>query len=95
MLFSPLEPVADIFAGIDILADRLFGPQPLAATYVCFWEINLGSVKSAFSSSHARTLRSALDAFVMNYKDPLNAPAAEFALPLIPDGLFILRCPPV
>jgi hypothetical protein len=78
--------LADIFVGIDILADRLFGPQPLAAAYVCFWEINVGSVKGMFSSSHGRTLQSALDAFVINYKDPMNAPAAEFALPSVPDG---------
>lgn len=24
----------------------------------------------------------------MNYKDPMNAPAAEFALELAPDGLY-------
>ena len=81
-----LHPVANTFVGIDILADRLFGPQPLAAAYVCFWEINVGSVKGVFSASHGRALQSALDAFVMNYKDPMNAPAAEFALLLTPDG---------
>lgn len=81
-----MYPVADTFVGIDILADRLFGPQPLAAAYVCFWEINVGSMKGVFSASHGRALQSALDAFVMNYKDPMNAPAAEFALPLTPDG---------
>lgn len=39
-----------------------------------------------FSASHGRTLQSAFDAFAVNYKDPMNAPAAEFALPLAPDG---------
>lgn len=80
------KTTADIFIGVDILANRLFGPQPLAATYVCFWEIDVGSVKGVFSASHVRTLRSALDAFSMNYKDPMNAPAAEFALPMAPNG---------
>jgi len=55
---------------------------------VCIWEINVGSVKGVFSASHVRTLRSALDAFSMNYKDPMNAPAAEFALPLASDGRY-------
>jgi len=87
VLHLHLHPVADISIGIDILADRLFGPQPLAAAYVCIWEINVGSVKGVFSASHGRALQSALDAFVTNYKDPMNAPAAEFALPLTPDGM--------
>jgi len=87
VLRPQLRPVADTFVGIDILADRLFGPQPLAAAYVCFWEINVGSIKGVFSASHGRALQSALDAFVMNYKDPMNAPAAEFALLLTPDSM--------
>jgi hypothetical protein len=55
---------------------------------VCIWEINVGAVKGVFSASHVRTLRSALDAFSMNYKDPMNAPAAEFAVPSAPDGWY-------
>ncbi|KAH9985984.1 hypothetical protein BJV74DRAFT_946145 [Russula compacta] len=84
-------PSSEVFLieGVDILADRLFGPQPLAATYVCCWEINFSSVKGIFSASHGRTLQSAFDAFAMNYKDPMNAPAAEFALPLAPDVTFL------
>jgi len=78
--------IANIFVGIDILADRLFGPQPLAAAYVCFWEINFGSVKGVLSASLGQTLQCALDAFAMNYKDPMNAPAAEFVLPVASDG---------
>ena len=45
-------------------------------------------MKGVFSASHVRTLRSALDAFSMNYKDPMNTPAAEFAVPLAPDGWY-------
>lgn len=86
MLYLALNRAADSFIGVDILANRLFGPQPSAAAYVCFWEINVGSVKGLFSASHFRKLRSALDAFAINYKDPMNAPAAEFALPVAPDG---------
>jgi hypothetical protein len=88
VLHVALNPAADSFIGVDILANRLFGPQPPAAAYVCFWEINVGSMKSVFSASHVWTLRSALDVFAMNYKDPMNAPAAEFALPMAPDGRY-------
>lgn len=90
MLHVALNSAADSFIGVDILANRLFGPQPLAAAYVCFWEINVGSVKGVFSAPHVRTLRSALDAFAVNYKDPMNAPAAEFALPAASDGWYQL-----
>ncbi|KAI0300988.1 hypothetical protein B0F90DRAFT_1720731 [Multifurca ochricompacta] len=84
---SQWYPSTEVFLieGIDILADRLFGPQPHALAYVCFWEISLGSMKGLLSASHSRTLQSALNAFIINYKDPMNAPAAEFALPLDPD----------
>ncbi|KAI9507443.1 hypothetical protein F5148DRAFT_1205043 [Russula earlei] len=87
-LWSPSSEVFSI-EGVDILADRLFGPQPLAAAYVCFWEVNFGSVKGVLSASLGQTLQSALDAFNTNYKDPMNAPASEFALPLAPDLTFL------
>ena len=53
---------------------------------MCFWELNLGAVKGLLSAPQGRTLQSAVDAFTMNFKDLINAPAAEFALPLDPDG---------
>ncbi len=43
-------------------------------------------MKGLLSAPHGRTLQSAIDAFTLNFKDPINAPAAEFALPLDPDG---------
>ena len=86
VLLHGASSAADASVGIDILADRLFGPQPQAATYVCFWELNLGAVKGLLSAPQGRTLQSAIDSFTMNFKDPINAPAAEFALPLDPDG---------
>ncbi|KAH9041126.1 hypothetical protein EDB84DRAFT_1436665 [Lactarius hengduanensis] len=84
-------PSSEVFVieGIDILADRLFGPPPQAATYVCFWELNFGAMKGLLSAPQGRTLQSAIDAFTMNFKDPINAPAAEFALPSDPDVTFL------
>ncbi|KAI9455337.1 hypothetical protein BJY52DRAFT_1280457, partial [Lactarius psammicola] len=78
-----------VIEGIDILADRLFGPQPQAATYVCFWELNFGAMKGLLSAPQGSTLQSAIDAFTLNFKDPINAPAAEFALPSDPDLTFL------
>ncbi|KAH9055046.1 hypothetical protein EDB87DRAFT_1580073 [Lactarius vividus] len=90
---SQWYPSSEVFVieaiGIDILADRLFGPPPQAAAYVCFWELNFGAMKGLLSAPQGRTLQSAVDAFTMNFKDPINAPAAEFALPSDPDVTFL------
>jgi len=64
----------------------LFGPQPRTSTYVCIWEISLGDVKGVVSALDIRVALSAFDAFSINYRDYLNSPAAEFAVPLDPDG---------
>ncbi|KAI0058067.1 hypothetical protein BV25DRAFT_1994498 [Artomyces pyxidatus] len=74
---------------IDIVANRLFGPQPQTATYVCIWEISIGDIKSAVSSAELRTLMTAFDVFMLNYRDPLNSPAVEYAVPADPDVTFL------
>ena len=71
---------------LDITANRLFGPHPKTATYVCIWEIHLGSVKASLSAHQAQIVSAASSSFVVNFSDPLNAPAKEFALPVDPDG---------
>jgi len=43
-------------------------------------------MKGRLSAPQGRTLQSAIDAFTINFKDPINAPAAEYALPVDPDG---------
>jgi hypothetical protein len=73
-------------AGIDITANRLFGPQPRTATYVCIWEVHLGSFRASLSAWEARVFAATGDAFRMNFKDSVNAPAAEYAVPVEPDS---------
>ncbi|KAG6841879.1 hypothetical protein C0991_005609 [Blastosporella zonata] len=75
--------------GLDMTANRLFGPQPRTATYVCIWEITLGATKVLLSASEGRLLAAAGDAFRLNFADALNAPAAEFLPPLDPDVTFV------
>ncbi|KAG6903050.1 hypothetical protein C0995_007483 [Termitomyces sp. Mi166 len=72
--------------GLDITANRLFGPQPRTATYVCIWEVNLGPTKVLLSASQGRLLAAAGNAFRLNFVDALNAPASEYLLPVDPDG---------
>lgn len=75
--------------GVDIVANRLFGPQPVTATYLCVWEIKVGDVKGIISPQFVTALSQAGRAFSVNYTDSLNAPDAVFELPLDPDITFL------
>ena len=71
---------------LNITANRLFGPHPKTATYVCIWEIHLGSVKASLSAYEARIVSAASNSFAIDFSDPLNAPAKEFVISADPDG---------
>jgi hypothetical protein len=73
-------------AGIDITADRLFGPQPRTATFVCVWMIHLGPIKALLSAYDGQILQAALRALPFNFTDSPNAPASQYSIPLDPDG---------
>ena len=72
--------------GIDITANRLFGPQPKTATYVCLWEIAIGDVKASMSAREAIPLVAAANFFRLNFVDLVNAPAEDFLPNIDPDG---------
>lgn len=76
--------------GIDVVANRLFGPQPKTSTYLCIWEIHVGRVKSCLSTPQANVVLAALKSFNSGFDDILDAPAKEVSLPLDPDGGFML-----
>ncbi|PPQ67263.1 hypothetical protein CVT25_005847 [Psilocybe cyanescens] len=71
-----------VIDGIDVTANRLFGPQPRTATYVCIWEIAIGKVKASLTPYDAKLLAAAANSFRLNFVDLVNAPANEF-LPVI------------
>ncbi|KAG6832605.1 hypothetical protein H0H92_014441 [Tricholoma furcatifolium] len=79
----------DHFMGLDITANRLFGPQPRTATYICIWEINLGAVNALLTASQGRLLGAAGNAFMFNFTDALNAPASEYQPLIDPDVTFL------
>ncbi|KAG6911117.1 hypothetical protein DXG01_003857 [Tephrocybe rancida] len=83
----PKSMLIVLILGLDITANRLFGPQPRTATYICIWEINLGATKALLSAAEGRLLAAAGNAFRLNFADALNAPADEYILPLDPDGM--------
>ncbi|TFY67887.1 hypothetical protein EVG20_g3774 [Dentipellis fragilis] len=78
-----------VIDGIDIVANRLFGPQPRTSTYICVWEINVGAIKAILSGLEGRAFMAASDAFIVNYRDILNSPAEEFTLSPDPDATFL------
>jgi hypothetical protein len=76
--------------GLDIIANRLFGPHPKTATYVCIWEIRVGHVKSCLSTPQANVVIAALRSFDSGFDDVLDAPAKEVSLPVDPDSEFLV-----
>ncbi|CAE7120149.1 unnamed protein product [Rhizoctonia solani] len=80
--------------GIDIVANRLFGPQPEVATYLCIWEILLGEISGQLSIASVVGIMAAARAFRINFADDFNAPSADFAPPSMPDVTFLrVACP--
>ncbi|KAK0484381.1 hypothetical protein EDD18DRAFT_1361385 [Armillaria luteobubalina] len=77
-----------LIEGVNITANRLFGPVPRTITYFCVWEIKVGSVKGVLSAAEASTIADAISSFRVNFSDIANAPAVEYALPSYPDGKF-------
>lgn len=53
------------------------------------WEICLGHVKAALSASEWRVITAAGNAFRLNFVDMENAPAAQYTLPIDPDGEYM------
>ncbi|KAJ7084454.1 hypothetical protein B0H15DRAFT_940059 [Mycena belliarum] len=78
-----------VIDGIDITANRLFGPLPRTIAYVCIWEISVGAVKALLSVKDAMLLSLAGTAFGLNFVDASNAPASEHQLPEYPDLTFL------
>ncbi|KAF7315604.1 hypothetical protein MIND_00075800 [Mycena indigotica] len=78
-----------VIEGIDITANRLFGPMPLTVTYVCIWEIKLGCVKTILSAHDLAIVSAAINSFLLNFSDVSNAPAAAYQLPSYPDITFL------
>ncbi|KAG8901896.1 hypothetical protein FRB99_005016 [Tulasnella sp. 403] len=78
-----------LLGSIDIVANRLLGPQPETATYLCIWEIRLGSIRAILLPRLVWSLHAAARAFANNYPDALNAPDSGFELPLDPDMTFL------
>lgn len=85
MVIRISEDASQFVLGIDITANRLFGPSPRTRTYVCVWEIAIGHVKTLTTPLEGRALLAVVDVFRIQFTDVTNAPADEFSVPLDPD----------
>ncbi|KAF8893814.1 hypothetical protein BD779DRAFT_1669348 [Infundibulicybe gibba] len=84
----PRSPTNFTIDGISITANRLFGPQPRTATYVCIWEIQLGYINAALSALDATIMTAAGAVFRTHYADVPNTPAALYLPATDPDVTF-------
>ncbi|KAJ3575090.1 hypothetical protein NP233_g1335 [Leucocoprinus birnbaumii] len=74
--------------GLDIVANRLFGPMPRTSTYLCIWEFTTGHMKLDMTLADAQLLSHIGRSFGLGFVDLTNAPAAEFMPPIDPDITF-------
>jgi hypothetical protein len=83
----PIQDDAIFLEGIELKANRLFGPQPRAETYLCLWEAVVPRITCSLSIPFIITLQAVLSAVAYNFNDVDNAPAAIYQPPALPDGM--------
>ena len=72
--------------GLSIKANRLFGPQPRGATYLCLWEAAFPRIKANVTPSFIVTLKQTIVAVIYNFNDEENAPTKLYLPASDPDG---------
>jgi hypothetical protein len=77
------------FLELNIHAHRLFGPLPKTATYVCNWDINIGTISGQLKPSFLLSATSFANTFAYHYVDKENALPAKYVIPLDPDVTFL------
>ncbi|BGP16903.1 Macrophage colony-stimulating factor 1 receptor [Rhodosporidiobolus nylandii] len=75
--------------GLEIGANRLFGPQPRTATYYCVWSIYVGSVVGSVPPHFLQALSRVGTAFGTTFSDDDNSLIPDFSVPLDPDATFL------
>ncbi|GAA5906531.1 hypothetical protein JCM8208_000472 [Rhodotorula glutinis] len=71
--------------GLEIGANRLFGPQPRTATYLCIWSFDIGSIVGSVPPCFVQSLMRAGGAVGLTFTDSDNAPAPDYVVPVDPD----------
>ncbi|KLO15399.1 hypothetical protein SCHPADRAFT_995885 [Schizopora paradoxa] len=65
-------------SGLEISANRLFGPPPRNLTYACVWEINVGEIKGLLSAADGFLFLRSFQSFMRGFNDYFNAPGLDF-----------------
>lgn len=74
---------------LSVSANRLFGPPPQNATYLCIWEIRLGQVFGSASTTLIQGLSDSASSFSIGFKDTLDSIAEEYTPTFEPDVTFV------
>lgn len=77
-------------SGVNLVGNRLFGPQPQTATYLCLWEADLGRVTGHTSPAMLSTLQKVGKTFALNFTDKGNSPPPNIELAVDPDSELLL-----
>lgn len=77
-------------SGVNLVGNRLFGPQPQTATYLCLWEADLGRVTGHTSPAMLSTLQKVGKTFALNFSDKGNSPPPNIELAVDPDSELLL-----
>ncbi|WWD06286.1 hypothetical protein V865_004376 [Kwoniella europaea PYCC6329] len=72
--------------GIEVKANRLFGPQPQATTYLCLWEIVIPKVSAFVSPELVSILQAAGRSVGYTFSDPENGPSEIYVPKSAPDA---------
>ncbi|OCF34831.1 hypothetical protein I316_03376 [Kwoniella heveanensis BCC8398] len=74
--------------GIELKANRLFGPAPHATTYLCLWEATVPKISAFLSPDMVSTLKAVGRAVAYTFPDPDNGPAEIYVPRTPPDVTF-------
>lgn len=91
MVIPQVMDEAIYIEGIELKANRLFGPQPHAETYLCLWEALIPKITCFTTGRFTASLQAVVAAVAYNYNDTDNAPAGAYHIPALPDG----ECHPI
>jgi hypothetical protein len=72
--------------GLSIKANRLFGPQPRGATYLCLWEASVPGLRAYVTPAFLISLKQSIKAVIYNFVDEENAPTKLYVPSSDPDG---------
>lgn len=81
--------IIPLFEDVEICANRLFGPPPQNATYLCLWQIQLGEFVGSASISLIQSIVESAGSFSTGFSDVLDSIAEDFRIIYEPDVTFL------